>query len=39
VHERYHGRLTSKYSIAANIRRKCYAATTDTVVLMLLMYR
>jgi len=26
------------YSIAANIRRKCYSATAYTVVLMLLMY-
>jgi len=34
-----HGRLISKYSIAADICCKCYAATTDTVVLMLLTYR
>jgi len=33
VHERCHGRLISKYSIATNIRRKCYAATTYTIVL------
>jgi len=39
VHERCHGRLISKYLIAANIRRTCYAATTDTIVLMLQMYR
>ena len=39
VHQRCNGRVISKYSIAANIRRKCYAATTDTVVLILLMYR
>ena len=31
--------LQAKYSIAANIHCKCYAATTYTVVLMLLMYR